>query len=110
MKTFWKIERKKNCSSDQEKLLKFKAEGREFAKLWRSLEKIIQTVKGQSNFWKQNAFLTCSWRFLISNKLEQLGFKLEKNIGIRKHAGKVRKYIHTTQKRMFFKIETNDSR
>ena len=27
-------------------------------------------------------FLTCSWRFLISNNLEQLQFKLEKNIGI----------------------------
>ena len=36
-------------------------------------------------------FLTCSWRFLISNKLEQLQFKLEKNIGIEIHAGKVRK-------------------
>ena len=32
--------------------------------------------------------------FLISNKLlEQLEFKLEKIIGIEKHAGKVRKYI-----------------
>jgi hypothetical protein len=30
---------RKNCSSDREKLLKFEAEGREFAKL-------IQTVKG----------------------------------------------------------------
>ena len=27
----------------------------------------------------------------MSNKLEQLEFKLEKNIGIQKHAGKVRK-------------------
>ena len=27
---------------------------------------------------KQNAFLICSWRFLISSKLEQLEFKLEK--------------------------------
>ena len=52
-------------------------------KLLRSLEQFIQTVKGQNNFWQQNAFLTCSWRFLISNKLEQLEFKLEKkNIGI----------------------------
>ena len=41
----------KNCSSDQEKLLKFKAEGREFAKFLRSLEQFIQTVKGQNNFW-----------------------------------------------------------
>ena len=50
---------RKNCSSDQEKLLKFEAEGREFAKFLRSLE--------------------------------QSEFKLEKIIGIYKHAGKVRK-------------------
>ena len=42
---------RKNCSSDQEKLLKFKAEGREFTKIVRSLEKFIHTVKGQNNFW-----------------------------------------------------------
>ena len=43
--------RKKKCSNDREKLLKFEAEGREFAKILRSLEQFIQTVKGQSNFW-----------------------------------------------------------
>ena len=73
---------RKNCSSDQEKRLKFKAEGREFAKILRSLEQFIQTVEGQKNFREQNVFLTCSWRFLRSKKLEQLQFKLEKNIGI----------------------------
>ena len=31
----------KNCSSDQEKLLKFEAEGQEFAKFLRSLEQFI---------------------------------------------------------------------
>ena len=41
----------KNCSIDQEKCLKFEAEGREFAKNLRSLEQFIQTVKGQNNFW-----------------------------------------------------------
>ena len=41
----------KNCSSDREKLLKFEAEDREFAKFLRSLEQFIQTVKGQKNFW-----------------------------------------------------------
>ena len=51
-------------------------------KVLRTLEQFIQTVKSQNNFWSQNAFLTCSWRFLISNKLEQLEFKLEKIIGI----------------------------
>ena len=37
--------------SDWEKLLKFEAEGQEFAKFLRSLEQFIQTVKGQNNFW-----------------------------------------------------------
>ena len=40
----------KNCSSDQKKK-KFEAEGQEFAKLFRSQEQFIQTVKGQNNFW-----------------------------------------------------------
>jgi predicted ATPase len=41
-----------NCSDLlREKLLKFEAEGREFAKFLRSLEQFIQTVKGQNNFW-----------------------------------------------------------
>ena len=38
------------CSSAWEKLLKFETEGREFAKILRSLEQFIQTVKGQNNF------------------------------------------------------------
>ena len=40
-----------NCSSYREKLLKFEAEGQEFAKNFRSLEQFIQTVKGQKNVW-----------------------------------------------------------
>ena len=36
-----------NCSSDWEKLLKFEAEGREFATFLRSLEIFIQRVKDQ---------------------------------------------------------------
>ena len=44
-KFFWSTVRKK-CSSDWEKLLKFEAEGREFAKFFRSLEQFIQTGKG----------------------------------------------------------------
>ena len=35
----------------EEKLLKFEAEGRLFAKSLRSLEQFIQTLKGQNNFW-----------------------------------------------------------
>ena len=49
-KLFWPTVRK-NCSSDREKLLKFKAEGQEFENFLRSLEQFIQTVKGQNNFW-----------------------------------------------------------
>ena len=39
------------------KLLRFEAEGQEFAKVLRSLEQFVQTVNGQNNFWLQNAFL-----------------------------------------------------
>ena len=49
-KLFWPTVRKKCSNSDRDKLLKFKAEGREFAKILRSLEKFIQTVKGLNNF------------------------------------------------------------
>ena len=68
---------RKNCSSDPETLLKFEAKGREFVKKLRSLEQFIQTVKDNYNFYN-TAFLICSLRFLRSNTLEQLLFKLEK--------------------------------
>ena len=42
---------RKICSSNREKLLKFEAEGREFAKILRSLGQFIQTGKGQKNLW-----------------------------------------------------------
>ena len=41
----------RNSFSDREKNLKFKAEGREFAKILRSQEQLTQTVKGQNNIW-----------------------------------------------------------
>ena len=40
----------KNCSSKREKLLKFEAKGREFARFVRSLKQFIGTVKSQYNF------------------------------------------------------------
>ena len=46
-----------NCSCDQEKVLKFEAEGRKFAKILRSLAQFIQSVQ----FLEQNYFLTYSW-------------------------------------------------
>jgi hypothetical protein len=49
-KLFWPTVRK-NCSSDREHFLRFKAEGREFAKILRSQEQFVQTVKGPNNFW-----------------------------------------------------------
>ena len=51
-KLFWPTVRK-ICFSDRKQLLKFKAEaeGQEFAKVLRSQEQFVQTVKGQSNFW-----------------------------------------------------------
>ena len=35
----------------EKKILKFEAEGREFANILRSLEQYVRTVKGQNNFW-----------------------------------------------------------
>ena len=47
---------------------------------------ITRTIYSNSQRSEQSlvteCFLTCSWRFLRSNKLEQLEFKLEKIIGI----------------------------
>ena len=42
---------RKNCSTDCAKLLKFEAEGQEYAKFLRPLEQFIQKIKGQNNFW-----------------------------------------------------------
>ena len=42
---------RKNCSSDQKKLLKFEAESQEFANILRPLEQFVQTVIDQNNFW-----------------------------------------------------------
>ena len=47
-------------------------------------------------------FFTRSWKFLRSNKLEQLECKLEKIIGIQKHAGKVRKRFFQKKSWFFF--------
>ena len=48
-KLFWPIMRR-YFFTDQEKLLKFVAEGQKFSKVWRSLEQYVQTVKGQNIF------------------------------------------------------------
>ena len=60
---FWPIVRK-NCSKDQEKLLKFEAEVWEFATFLRSLEQFIQTMKGHcvtKNLGSRNALIKVLW-------------------------------------------------
>ena len=50
LRTWYFVTVRKYCFSNQEKLLKFEAEGREFAKILRSLEQFIETVEVQNNF------------------------------------------------------------
>ena len=47
---------RKKCSSDQEKLLKFKAEGQEFAKKIKIIRTIYLHSERSENFLKQNFF------------------------------------------------------
>ena len=69
-KLFWPTVRE-NCSSDWEKLLKFKAGGWEFAKILRSHRTICLNSERSEQFLVTECFF---W----SNRLEQLEFKLEK--------------------------------
>ena len=55
-KTVLTSSEKKLFYCDQEKLLKFEAECREFAKFLRSLEQFIQEVKGQNFFGNRMLF------------------------------------------------------
>ena len=75
---------RKTCSSDREKPLKFSTFSLEFEKILRSQEQFIQTVKGNNRM-----LLTCSWRFLISNKLEVLELRLNELLGFRNMQGKL---------------------
>ena len=63
-------------------MAKSQAEGREFAKIFEINRTIYSNSESSEQFLVPECFLTCSWRFLTSNKLEQLKFKLEKMIGI----------------------------
>ena len=84
---------RKKCSSDREKPSKFKAEGREYGIYYAISKTIYSNSESSDQFWKQNTFLTCSWKFITSNILEQLKLKFEKNIGIQKSEEKVRKLL-----------------
>ena len=64
------------------------------SRIWGKFE-VCRTIYSNSErskqFFKQNSFLTWSWRrFLRFNILEQFEFKYENNVGIQKPAGKVR--------------------
>ena len=59
--------------------------------LWEKNNLVNEFFFWNSRLKAKNFQNFCSWMFLISFWLEQLEFKLEKNIGIKKHAGKVRK-------------------
>ena len=54
-KLFWPTVRKKCSTSHQEKLWKFEAESREFAKFLRSLERFFSNSEISVQFLKQNA-------------------------------------------------------
>ena len=74
--------------SDREKLLKFKEA--ENLQNFEIIKKKYSNSERSERFLKQNAFLICSWMF---HELEQIKTKFEKNIGIQKPTGKVRKII-----------------
>ena len=59
---------RKNFSSDREKLLKFEAEGRDFAKFLSSLEQFFLTV-GQNNFGNKIPYLERMKLFVKKEKL-----------------------------------------
>ena len=63
---------RKKCSSDYEKLLKFEAEGQEFAKCFEIIRTIYSNSERSEKILVTECFLTCSSRFLRSKKLEQL--------------------------------------
>ena len=74
-KLFWPAVRK-NDSTDWEKLLKFEAEGQEFARFLRSQEQLIRTVKAKNNFEKEyffNLFLEVSQILYIRTIMFQIG-------------------------------------
>ena len=73
---------RKKCSSNREKLLKFKAEGQKFEFFF----EITGTICSNSERSEQILVTECFFNLFleISNKLEQLEFKLEKIIEIEK--------------------------
>ena len=67
------------CSSDREKLLKLKVEGRGFGFFFEITRTIYSNSERSEQCLSTECFLNFFWRFLISTELKQLEFKLEKN-------------------------------
>ena len=64
---------------------------RRICKKFKIVKTIYLSIESSVQFLKQNTFSTCSWKFLRSNELEQLYFKLKRIFGIQKPTGQVRK-------------------
>ena len=84
-KLFWPTVRK-NGSSDWEKLI------------FEIIRTIFPNSERSEQVFVTECFFNLFWRFLISNKLEQLELKLEKIIGIQKSSGKVEKITFSSLK------------
>ena len=67
-----------------------------------NLRSIYSNSERSDQFLKQNAFLTCSWRFLRYDILELLKFKYEDNYWDLKSTGKVRKHVVLNLWSVFF--------
>ena len=57
---------------------------------------LFRISERSEQYFVTECFLTCSWRFLIQNKLEQLELKLEKIIGIQRYVRKMQKTVFYT--------------
>ena len=90
-KLFWPFTVWINCSSDWEKF-------------WNSRLK-VENLKRSEKILVTECFLTCFRRFLISNKLEELEFKLEKKIlGFRNMQEKLEKKMTSSTKVCLFML------
>ena len=69
----------KKYSSDREKLLKFEAEGPRICKIFEITRTIYSNSERSEQFLVTECFLTCSWRFLRSNKIRTIRIQIGKN-------------------------------
>ena len=77
---------------------------------WDHKNNLFKQWKVRSIFGSRMVFLTCSWKFLISNKLEQLESKLEKNIEFRNMQEKLENFLSSWILRGYFHLPYNDAR